>query len=511
MPEKPTSRYYKTAMQTFKETLEQLIIAFILAFVFRAFVVEAFVIPTGSMADTLRGAHFRIMCTNCGYSYNYNFAPQKFNLKEGSIPAFPVPLVSPPSRLRSGRVPNCPFCSYQANKTQLRRVSNGDRILVLKYLYQFADPKMWDVVVFKSPTEPKKNYIKRLIGRPGEKVEILGGDIYINGVIQTKPEKTQEDLWIKIWDNNYQPLRNAARVKRRELGQPFATLNLNASSAWTIDQKNHTFHFDNPKTTETLKFNSSRLYSIAKATIAYNGPRTESLPTVSDLKLTAVLIPQSQSGAVAISLGKYLTKYQARFEFNGQCTILNETTGEVLVQQKLSPLQTGQPVHISFACLDHTLQAKFGEDKLCWQGPNSAEEWGYLIDAIAHFQPPPSVAIIARQANFTLQNLALYRDIHYTNNSTGSREQGRATSTNPFEPLGPDEFFVLGDNSPQSLDSRFWSSEGIGNDRTFRTGIVPRDYLIGKAFMVYWPGGFHPTPNARLAIIPNVGQMRFIH
>lgn len=330
-------------------------------------------------------------------------------------------------------------------------------------------------------------------------------------MIQTKPEKIQEELWIKIWDNNYQPLRNAARTKCRGWGQPFATRNLNSSSAWTIDQKNHTFHFDNPKTTETLEFNSTRLYRIAKATIAYNGPKTESLPTVSDLKFTAVLIPQSQSGAVAISLGKYLRHYQARFEFNGQCTILNETTGEVLLQQKFSPLQSGRPVHISFACLDHTLQAKFGTDKLLWQGPNQSGQWGYLSNAPASFQPPPSVAIMASQANFTLQNLALYRDIHYTDNSAGSREQGRATSNNPFEPLGPDEFFVLGDNSPQSLDSRFWSIEGIGNDRTYRTGIVPRDYLIGKAFVVYWPGGFHPTPNARLAVIPNVGQMRFIH
>ncbi len=40
-----------------KETVESILVAFILAFVFRAFVVEAFVIPTGSMAPTLYGAH----------------------------------------------------------------------------------------------------------------------------------------------------------------------------------------------------------------------------------------------------------------------------------------------------------------------------------------------------------------------------------------------------------------------------------------------------------------------
>ena len=45
--------------ETIKETFESIIIAFILAFVFRAYVVEAFVIPTGSMAPTLLGAHYR--------------------------------------------------------------------------------------------------------------------------------------------------------------------------------------------------------------------------------------------------------------------------------------------------------------------------------------------------------------------------------------------------------------------------------------------------------------------
>ena len=56
---------------------------------------------------------------------------------------------------------------------------NGDRILVNKYLYSFADPKRWDVVVFKFPGDAKVNYIKRLVvGLPGEKLRIYQGDVY---------------------------------------------------------------------------------------------------------------------------------------------------------------------------------------------------------------------------------------------------------------------------------------------------------------------------------------------
>src|ERR1700733_14132653 len=50
-----------------KETIESILVAFILAFIFRGFVVEAFVIPTGSMAPTLMGAHSRFICDDCGY------------------------------------------------------------------------------------------------------------------------------------------------------------------------------------------------------------------------------------------------------------------------------------------------------------------------------------------------------------------------------------------------------------------------------------------------------------
>src|SRR5438477_9142694 len=57
-----------------KETLESILVAFILAFIFRCFVVEPFVIPTGSMAPTLLGAHSRFQCPDCGYRFDVNYS-----------------------------------------------------------------------------------------------------------------------------------------------------------------------------------------------------------------------------------------------------------------------------------------------------------------------------------------------------------------------------------------------------------------------------------------------------
>ena len=56
----------------------------------------------------------------------------------------------------------------------------GDRILVNKFIYKFKEPKRGEVIVFISPEDKKKDFIKRLVGLPNEKVQISNGAILIN-------------------------------------------------------------------------------------------------------------------------------------------------------------------------------------------------------------------------------------------------------------------------------------------------------------------------------------------
>lgn len=56
----------------------------------------------------------------------------------------------------------------------------GDRILVNKFIYKFRKPVRGDVIVFVSPEDKKKDFIKRLVGLPGEEIEISNGTILIN-------------------------------------------------------------------------------------------------------------------------------------------------------------------------------------------------------------------------------------------------------------------------------------------------------------------------------------------
>ena len=180
-----------------RETIEAVAIAFILAFVFKTFEAEAFVIPTGSMAPTLYGRHKEVTCTGCGLPYTVGASQEVYQDNSGLISA-------------RGRVlgSSCPNCRYE-NDVLNDPVFNGDRIVVNKQVSEF---RRFDIVVFKNPEEPYVNYIKRLIGLPSETIQFRQGDVYAKAegepeaTIRRKADPaTQQDIQLLVYDDMYPP------------------------------------------------------------------------------------------------------------------------------------------------------------------------------------------------------------------------------------------------------------------------------------------------------------------
>ena len=484
-------------------TFEWLITAFILAFVFRAFVMEAFRIPTGSMADTLRGAHFRLCCHQCGYKYEHGFVPSSYNMPDDRIPPGEVPL--PPTR--------CPSCGYIQNGNNKAPVANGDRILVLKCIYQFFEPKRWDVIVFKNPTDPAINYIKRLIGLPGETIQIIDGDIYVNGQISRKPPKVQKELWMPVYDNDYHPVRPsvpAFSFNRRQWEQPFRAEQ--RYSKWTIDPSAPTLFFlDSPSDEiNTMTYNTSKGNDF-RATYAYDDVRryTEQ-PYCSDLMVRFYVSAEINDGRIGIGLSKYGTEYEAWVNLNGEMIISKKDedgTNIELTRKTIKLWEKDKPILIKFANVDHQLIFQSDRETLIHDMGREPESAGPIRENMQ-----PSVKIFGA-GKMVLSHIAIFRDLHYTEAMpVNGMKQGRATRENPLK-LEQNQFFVLGDNSPNSEDGRWWDNVGVANKGLppYRMGIVPRNYLVGKALFVYWPSGFRPFANFPFGIIPNIGQMRFIY
>ena len=115
----------------FKELLSSLSVALILAIIFRSFLYEPFHIPSGSMKPTLLVGDYVFVSK---YSYGYS----RYSLPFG----FPI---------------------------------FEDRVFEDK-------PERGDIIVFKLPINTNINYIKRLIGLPGDRIQVKNGQLFINGV-----------------------------------------------------------------------------------------------------------------------------------------------------------------------------------------------------------------------------------------------------------------------------------------------------------------------------------------
>lgn len=76
----------------------------------------------------------------------------------------------------------------------------GDRLFGFRLAYTFSEPERGDIIIFKYPDNEAENYIKRIIGLPGDKVEIIKGVVYING------EELKEDYLLeKPYELNFGP------------------------------------------------------------------------------------------------------------------------------------------------------------------------------------------------------------------------------------------------------------------------------------------------------------------
>ncbi|HEY8486098.1 MAG TPA: signal peptidase I [Limnochordales bacterium] len=74
--------------------------------------------------------------------------------------------------------------------SMLPTLHDGERLMVDKLSYRFREPQRGEIVVFRYPANPREHFIKRVIGLPGDVVEIRGGHVYVNGVALEEPYLT---------------------------------------------------------------------------------------------------------------------------------------------------------------------------------------------------------------------------------------------------------------------------------------------------------------------------------
>jgi len=219
-----------------RETIESIVIAFVLAFLFRTFEAEAFVIPTGSMSPALQGQHKDVSCSECGYRFRTTASTEgearnamiarlrnprlrqserrglQHDISAVEVIAGLCPMCRQPVVFRDDNLPTGAPPSFNLQGIEKETSYPGDRILVNKYSYTNHDPERWDVVVFKFPGNGEMNYIKRLVGLPDETLRVFQGDIFIRSnepdaefQIERKPAGKVRAMLQEVHDTHHAP------------------------------------------------------------------------------------------------------------------------------------------------------------------------------------------------------------------------------------------------------------------------------------------------------------------
>lgn len=447
----------------------QLLAVFLCLFlVVRTVALEPFGVPTGSMAPALIGNHREARCSRCDY---------RVVVGEPGPDARPV-------RFDSCR---CPNCGQTVDLSNAREVP-GDRLMVDKTAYLARPPRRWEVAVFQCPADLTKPYVKRVVGLPGELIHVSGGDVYADGQLLRKTLAQFREVRVPTFDMAYtpadgwavrwlvEPIADPRRPASRGQGKPAdesvlrdGGLFLDATLApegvgltyrhWDLDAKVEEAVGD------WLGYNGGP----AERRNRFGRRRPDAEPDPAhDFAVEFDLEVVAGEGMFAVRLTDGADGVRADLPIDpapAAVRVARDGTDEA--SAGLPGLTPGRTCHIEFALVDRRASLAIDGREvvtpldLPFDPPGRARRGG--------MSRPLQLGV--RGASVVVRNLRLDRDIHYL--SVGKAGDGWK--------LGADEYFLLGDNTSNSHDSRLWMVDGNPSP-----GVTEADF-IGKPFLIHQP------------------------
>jgi signal peptidase I len=464
-----------------RNLLEMTVLLLITVLFVRSFLVEAYIVPTGSMAPALAGHHKLAVCPCCGapvrvgHRGNYLGDPATAEDREAD---------------RNYRRACCVHCGW--DELDLDHVAEclGDRLLVHKHIYEFRNPERWEMVVFRNPdprADPSADtLIKRVVGLPNERVQVRDGDVWINGDIARKSLHQLQAMQVLVFDNHYQP---------NDAPKPFRWLG-GKGSGWQASGDGRRFTLKAGKQRTNYDWLSYR-HLVRDAVrgwqadhlrdeLGYNASQ-ERGRLIHDFLLDCRLRLNS-NGMLAVALtdglDDVLVELPVGLAERARVTQVGSRQSRPVAASGINPLVTcerslpgDRELHLQVGIADRRLFVVVEGEEIF-----GAVDLPHLdlrrdratLDRPLSLGGRGPVSIGSRGLDVAVSQLRLYRDVHYTDGD------GRDLFPNGIAApvrLGPEQFFVLGDNSSSSYDSRCWKAGPA----------VRADMLVGKAFFVHLP------------------------
>ncbi|MFT5300586.1 MAG: signal peptidase I [Mariniblastus sp.] len=388
----------------------------------------------GSMAPHFLGKHSLATCEACGFEFTSDW--EQANQREFLV---------------------CPNCGARMLRSSATSVS-GEQLSIVPS----KSPKRWDVVAFRLPTDTASPSsaktqdagIKRVVGLPGEEVQIRDGDVYVNDHLIRKTLAEQKRVRVHVYDSQFQ--------RKRDLHWELPGL-------WSYDSGNG-FHFrndDKPSNSiQWMGFRNPKHYSHFESPgdapaasdfedfYGYNQSLSRDLNPVSDLFLEFNLVLTFGTSFVwtfAANGDDYQFEIDAE---NHEMRVVDSKRSTILaipIDSLGGARNAGNPVTtIEFSSFDDQLQV-WVEGQRCFECPLTLADSERLS---VSERPAARVKMGARGKQLVVQRIRIWRDLYYLAPS------GAADAPIPKWPSASG-FLMLGDNAPISIDSRHWDQPRI--------------------------------------------------
>jgi signal peptidase I len=427
-----------------------------------------FQVSSGSMAETLLGPHCRIACGDCGFGFVCGTDQ-------------PVP---------GGRAV-CPNCGYGRDEWEGSLKLAGDRLLVDKASFLLRTPRRWEVVAFRDPQRPSHVVVKRVAGLPGESIQIRDGDVYVSGQIVRKTLAQQRAMAVPVHDADFSPRLEPTAPPRWQAerngsrwvaaGGSFTRPEVPGEDAvdWLTYVHRRRIPGGRERTAEAPIVNQC----------GYNQAlpqRSEDLAPATDLMLAFRVVRTSGRGELAVRIADGWAEFEVR---------VDPQEGRLRVLRNGKPEDAGALDFELPAADFHVEVSTFDRQLLVAVDGRAAALLPYQRSDRPRRATSRPVSIGCRALGVEIRELRVFRDVYYTRPAGG---HGRWGLDSPVQ-LGDDEYFVLGDNSSISEDSRTWPQ-----GPSLSGGL-----LVGKPLLVHFP-----AQEARLGgwrfQVPDLARIRYI-
>jgi len=402
----------------------------------------------GSMADAFYGSHLPVVCQDCRITFSCDPA-------------------SPP---RTG-LAVCPNCGYSANKLQERFKQRGRRVILDRLGLWMRPPRRWDLVAFRASDGTWS--VKRVVGLPEERVRIHQGELYANGQILRKPMDQLRRMAILVHDDRYRPTRDMSLPPRwhseRVPGRWRAEPNGYAFTGPSTDQGPSAEAPTDWSAYDWLVYHQWRCYAgpadrtdevSIRDNYGYNQGVSRELRGVTDVFLCGTFQIEGE-GRAAFQIHDGRENFTLTVDVgNRKAQVYRKS--DLLASCELTGVVAGRSFEVEVGLLDHQVVATV-EGRVALRAP--------YRPASSPAQPISCpVRIGADGGAMRAWNLRILRDIYYLDPA------GLGHEWRTIERLDSDQYLVLGDNPPVSVDSRHWADPGLSRRRLLGTVWQPFPY-----------------------------------